>query len=198
MKILLLGKNGQVGWELQRSLAPLGELIALDRQTVDGLCGDLADLSALRDTIARLKPDLIVADLNRHQALYSDLASIAPTLLLPSRGEDYEGSLKSAELIGKALGKSPQMEVRIAQNRENLKNIAQQIPAGEHEALLVGCRKAGKPAGVGRRADHDEQCAGVDPLLGIAGLQRDRGDRHGDRQLQVGADFHDWVAVLPA
>jgi dTDP-4-dehydrorhamnose reductase len=30
LKILLLGKNGQVGWELQRSLAPLGELIALD------------------------------------------------------------------------------------------------------------------------------------------------------------------------
>ena len=30
MKILLLGKNGQVGWELQRSLAPLGELVALD------------------------------------------------------------------------------------------------------------------------------------------------------------------------
>ncbi len=32
MKLLLLGRNGQVGWELQRSLAPLGELIALDRQ----------------------------------------------------------------------------------------------------------------------------------------------------------------------
>lgn len=31
MKILLLGKGGQVGWELQRSLAPLGELVALDR-----------------------------------------------------------------------------------------------------------------------------------------------------------------------
>jgi dTDP-4-dehydrorhamnose reductase len=30
MKILLLGKNGQVGWELQRALAPLGEVIALD------------------------------------------------------------------------------------------------------------------------------------------------------------------------
>ena len=30
MKILLLGKNGQVGWELQRSLAPLGDLVALD------------------------------------------------------------------------------------------------------------------------------------------------------------------------
>ena len=62
--------------------------------------------------------------------MYSDLASIAPTLLLPSRGEDYEGSLKSAELIGKALGKSPQMQARIQKNRDNLKAIAQQIPAG--------------------------------------------------------------------
>jgi dTDP-4-dehydrorhamnose reductase len=60
MKILLLGKNGQVGWELQRSLAPLGELIALDRQTVDGLCGDLSDLEALRATIRQVKPDVIV------------------------------------------------------------------------------------------------------------------------------------------
>ncbi|RKS23980.1 dTDP-4-dehydrorhamnose reductase [Pseudomonas sp. WPR_5_2] len=60
MKILLLGKNGQVGWELQRSLAPLGHLISLDRHTVDGLCGDLADLVALRATIRQVKPDVIV------------------------------------------------------------------------------------------------------------------------------------------
>ncbi|VEF12192.1 dTDP-4-dehydrorhamnose reductase [Pseudomonas fluorescens] len=60
MKILLLGKNGQVGWELQRSLAPLGELIALDRHAVNGLSGDLADLDALRATIRQVKPDVIV------------------------------------------------------------------------------------------------------------------------------------------
>ena len=60
MKILLLGKNGQVGWELQRSLAPLGELIALDRHTVDGLCGDLSNLDALRATIRNVMPDIIV------------------------------------------------------------------------------------------------------------------------------------------
>jgi dTDP-4-dehydrorhamnose reductase len=60
MKILLLGKNGQVGWELQRSLAPLGELIAVDRHAVDGLCGDLSDLDALRATIGKVKPDVIV------------------------------------------------------------------------------------------------------------------------------------------
>ena len=35
MKILLLGKNGQVGWELQRSLAPLGEVLALDSKSSD-------------------------------------------------------------------------------------------------------------------------------------------------------------------
>ncbi|WP_166224568.1 dTDP-4-dehydrorhamnose reductase [Pseudomonas atagonensis] len=56
MKILLLGKNGQVGWELQRSLAPLGELISLDRNTG----GDLSDLEALRATIRQVKPQVIV------------------------------------------------------------------------------------------------------------------------------------------
>ena len=40
MKLLLLGKNGQVGWELQRSLAPLGELLALDSASQE-YCGDL-------------------------------------------------------------------------------------------------------------------------------------------------------------
>ncbi|UVL12731.1 dTDP-4-dehydrorhamnose reductase [Pseudomonas atacamensis] len=60
MKILLLGKNGQVGWELQRSLAPLGELVALDRHSVDGLSGDLSDLESLRATIRQVKPNVIV------------------------------------------------------------------------------------------------------------------------------------------
>lgn len=60
MKILLLGKNGQVGWELQRSLAPLGELIALDRHPAGGLNGDLSDPEALRATIRQVQPDVIV------------------------------------------------------------------------------------------------------------------------------------------
>ncbi|SFC78309.1 dTDP-4-dehydrorhamnose reductase [Polaromonas sp. OV174] len=59
MKILLLGKNGQLGWELQRSLAPLGELIALDRHSTE-FCGDLCNLPSLAATVQRLRPDLIV------------------------------------------------------------------------------------------------------------------------------------------
>lgn len=60
MKILLLGKNGQVGWELQRALAPLGEVIALDRQGDGSLCGDLSDLEGLAATVRSLAPDVIV------------------------------------------------------------------------------------------------------------------------------------------
>ena len=59
MKILLLGKNGQVGWELQRSLAPLGELIALDRHSTDH-CGDLGNLAGLAETVRTIRPDVLV------------------------------------------------------------------------------------------------------------------------------------------
>ena len=59
MKILLLGKNGQVGWALQRSLAPLGELVALDSQSQPH-CGDLSNLTGLAQTVRDVAPDVIV------------------------------------------------------------------------------------------------------------------------------------------
>ena len=59
MKILLFGKGGQVGWELQRSLAVLGEVVALDFGSV-GLCGNFADLAGLAATIRQVAPDVIV------------------------------------------------------------------------------------------------------------------------------------------
>jgi dTDP-4-dehydrorhamnose reductase len=57
--ILLLGRNGQVGWELQRSLAPLGTVVALDRHSRDH-CGDLSDLEGLAATVRALRPQVIV------------------------------------------------------------------------------------------------------------------------------------------
>lgn len=59
MNILLLGKNGQVGWELQRALAPLGQVTALDRHG-PGHCGDLTQLDGLAQTVRALRPDVIV------------------------------------------------------------------------------------------------------------------------------------------
>jgi dTDP-4-dehydrorhamnose reductase len=60
VKILLFGRNGQVGWELQRSLAPLGDVIALDRAGADGLCGDLGDAAGIAKTVLQVRPDVIV------------------------------------------------------------------------------------------------------------------------------------------
>ena len=60
MKILLFGKNGQVGWELQRSLAPLGDIVALDHDGAPGLSGNFADPESLAATVRAIAPDLIV------------------------------------------------------------------------------------------------------------------------------------------
>ena len=60
MKILLLGKNGQVGWELQRSLAPLGELVALDVDSPAPLAADFTRLEQLAATVRAVAPQLIV------------------------------------------------------------------------------------------------------------------------------------------
>lgn len=59
MKLLLLGRNGQVGWELQRSLSVLGEVVALDRASKDH-CGDLSDLEGTARTVRDVRPDVIV------------------------------------------------------------------------------------------------------------------------------------------
>jgi dTDP-4-dehydrorhamnose reductase len=55
MKIFLLGKDGQVGWELQRALSPLGELVACGRQEAD-----LEDIDRLRQLVRQTQPDVIV------------------------------------------------------------------------------------------------------------------------------------------
>lgn len=59
MKILLFGKNGQVGWELQRALAPLGELIALSTHSTD-FHADFAEPEALAATVRAVAPTWIV------------------------------------------------------------------------------------------------------------------------------------------
>ncbi|WP_300451689.1 dTDP-4-dehydrorhamnose reductase [Accumulibacter sp.] len=60
MKLLLFGKRGQLGWELQRSLAPLGVLIALDAQGDGQTGGDFTDLAGLAAGVREVAPDVIV------------------------------------------------------------------------------------------------------------------------------------------
>lgn len=66
--LLILGSSGQVGWELQRTLAPLGKIVAVDRAgRVDALA-DLSDLTRLRVLLDRLAPRLVV-----NAAAYTDV-----------------------------------------------------------------------------------------------------------------------------
>lgn len=76
--ILLTGKNGQVGWELQRTLAPLGNVVAFD---VDEL--DLADADAIRRKVRELRPNIIV-----NPAAYTavDKAESEPELAMAING----------------------------------------------------------------------------------------------------------------
>lgn len=103
MKILILGKNGQVGWELQRALAPLGEVIALDRSGYDAksiLCGDLSNLEDLHQTIAGLQPDVIV-----NAAAYTavDRAESEPELARLINAQAPKLLAKEAKKIGALL-----------------------------------------------------------------------------------------------
>jgi dTDP-4-dehydrorhamnose reductase len=59
MNILLFGKGGQVGWELQRSLSVLGTVTALDHDSTEH-CGDFANPAGVADTVRALRPDIIV------------------------------------------------------------------------------------------------------------------------------------------
>ncbi|MBY7968749.1 ABC transporter substrate-binding protein [Vibrio fluvialis] len=90
------------------------------------------------EVIASLKPDLIIADVDRHSAVYRDLSKIAPTLLLPSRRETYEDNLKSAEIIGKVIGKEAEMQQRLAQHHQLMDHYAAQLSGLNNQTVQFG------------------------------------------------------------
>ena len=96
LKILLLGKNGQVGWELQRSLAPLGEVLALDRHSTN-YCGDLSKPEQLAQTVLTYQPDFIV-NAAAHTAV--DKAESEPDLARALNADAPAALAKAAAQVG--------------------------------------------------------------------------------------------------
>ncbi len=96
MKLLLLGRNGQVGWELQRALAPLGELIALDRQSDPERC-DFSRPESLAGTVRALRPDVIV-NAAAHTAV--DKAESEPALARAVNAEAPSVLAREAATLG--------------------------------------------------------------------------------------------------
>lgn len=99
MKIILFGKNGQVGWELQRSLAPLGAVIALDSKSTK-YNADFLFPSELEKTILSIKPDVIV-----NAAAYTNVDSAETDNInaFKVNFESVEIIAKTAEKIGALL-----------------------------------------------------------------------------------------------
>lgn len=96
MNILLFGKTGQVGWELQRALAPLGNLTALDMHSTD-YCGDFSDPEGVAETVRRIKPDVIV-NAAAHTAVDKAEAEVEFACLL--NATSVEAIAKAAAEIG--------------------------------------------------------------------------------------------------
>lgn len=94
-RILLVGKNGQVGWELQRTLATLGAVIAVDRQTMD-----LANPDSIRQVIQTIRPDWIV-----NAAAYTavDKAESEPDLAMAINGIAPGIMAEEAKRLGAAM-----------------------------------------------------------------------------------------------
>jgi len=96
MDILLFGKTGQVGWELQRALAPLGNVIALDVHSKE-YCGDFSNPEGIAETVRRIKPDVIV-NAAAHTAV--DKAESERDLAQLLNATSVEAIAKEAALIG--------------------------------------------------------------------------------------------------
>lgn len=94
-RIVLIGKNGQLGWELQRTLAVLGEVHALDRHTLD-----LAAPDTIRAALREIKPDIIV-----NAAAYTavDKAESEPELAMAINGTAPGILAEEAKRLGAAL-----------------------------------------------------------------------------------------------
>ncbi|MBU0512321.1 MAG: dTDP-4-dehydrorhamnose reductase, partial [Chloroflexi bacterium] len=95
MRILLIGKTGQLGWELRRTLAPLGEVVAVDYPEIN-----LADEKNVRDWVRRTQPQVII-----NAAAYTavDKAESEPELAMAINGTAPSVLAEEARSLGGAL-----------------------------------------------------------------------------------------------
>lgn len=113
-RILIIGKDGQVGWELQRTLSPMGQVFALNRASLD-----LSDTDKIRDVIREIKPSLIVNSAaytavdkaESDQEMAHQINAIAPGILA-EEAKKHDALLihYSTDYVFDGLSKSPYKE----------------------------------------------------------------------------------------
>lgn len=89
------------------------------------------------ELVSSLHPDLIIADLSRHSAIYEQLQQIAPTIVLNSWEGSYQDIKDSVVTIADALGDRSKGEQVVAEHESRMAELAAQIPAGEDRRFLL-------------------------------------------------------------
>ncbi|MGE6783748.1 ABC transporter substrate-binding protein [Ensifer adhaerens] len=125
-------------------VVPVG--IADDNQAkrIEQLLGKTIDYASVGtrlepnlELISNLAPDLIIADEIRHSAIYQQLGSIAPTIVLNSWEGDYETIKASVVTIADALGDKARGEQALAEHEARIAALVARIPKGEERRILL-------------------------------------------------------------
>lgn len=88
------------------------------------------------EEISKTKPDLIIADSNRHKGIYKELSKIAPTILLKSFDGDYKENIDAFKTIAKALNKEDECKKRLEKHDKLLAEYKEQIKFDKKDKVL--------------------------------------------------------------
>ena len=145
MHILLFGKNGQVGWELQRALAPLGRITAVDFDSTD-YCGDFSNPAGVAETVRLVKPDVIVnaaahtaVDKAESEREFAELLNATSVAAIAKEAEALGAWLVhySTDYVFDGCGERPWVET---DTTAPLNVYGETKLAGEQAILASGCR----------------------------------------------------------
>ncbi|NTY09434.1 iron citrate ABC transporter substrate-binding protein [Exiguobacterium sp. JMULE1] len=129
-------------------ITPVG--IAQENKTdVSGLLGKDIEFTEVGtrqqpnlEVISSLQPDLIIGDFNRHKGIYKQLQENAPTIILKSRNATYEENIDSFKTIAEAVGKTKQMDDRLALHEERLQAAKKKVDPKDDRKVMVGVFRA--------------------------------------------------------
>lgn len=89
------------------------------------------------EEISNQKPDLIIADSNRHKGIQQDLEKIAPTIMLPSFDSDYKDNIEAFKTISKAVGKEDKGKDRLKEHNELMDKYKKEITMDKSQPVLA-------------------------------------------------------------
>lgn len=144
------------------------------------------------EIISSLKPDLIIADLQRHKDVYDQLSEIAPTIVLSSLAADYDGIIEGFEKISVAVGKEEKGKEVLAAHKERMEELKAQVPEDEDRVVLPGVVTAD-----GFFAHNMESYTGsLLESIGLKNAIQDGSDRYNKINLEQVVEFNPDVLFL--